>query len=89
METVDIEIIFDIEKNKFEVAGNAKDPKELVTDFLRTQIGTGADSTPPNKQNKYTILINLDPSQDIFSVSNDCGNKGLRDGILMAFLKSA
>lgn len=85
--TVDVKIIYNLKKDTFEVSGNAKDPKAIVSEFLRAQTGAGADHNPPNKLDEYTILINLDLAEDYFSVCHDCGNKGLREGILMRFLK--
>lgn len=87
MDTIDVKIIYDINSDTFDVSGNAKDPKSIVSNFLRTQVGRGVDKNPANNHTVYTILINLDPSEDIFSISHDCGNKGLREGILMRFLK--
>ena len=88
MTDIYVRIIYDIDKDEFDVSSNASDHKKIVSEFLRTQIGSGVDDHEPNKQKKYTILIDLDLSQDFFSVSNDCGNKGLRDGILQRFLDS-
>ena len=86
MNDIDLKLVFDINSNSYEVSGNAKDPKGLVSEFLRTQIGKGADNNKAEERDKYTILINLDLSEDVFSVCNDCGNKGLRDGILQQFI---
>lgn len=35
----------------------------------------------------YTICVKLNMSNDSFSVIDDCGNKGSRDGILLSFIK--
>lgn len=86
MSDIEVKIVYDVEADTFSVTGNAKDPKGVATDFLRTQVGAGAENSPPNEQKEYTILINLELEQDVFSVSNDCGNKGLRDGILQRFI---
>lgn len=87
MEKISTKITHDLTQDSFEVTGNAKYPKKLVFAFLRTQIGAGVDLNPPTVQDIYTITIKLDPSEDIFSVCHDCGNKGLRDGILARFLQ--
>ncbi len=87
MEKIDVNIIYDLKKDSFEVSGNAKDPGSVVSEFLRTQIGEGKDLNPPDKRDKYTILVNLDTTEDVFSVCHDCGNKGLREGILQRFLQ--
>lgn len=60
---------------------------EVVEAFLRCQIGAGQDKTPPDTRDVYSIRIDLDLRDDSFRVQHDCGNKGLRDGILMAVLK--
>jgi hypothetical protein len=62
--------------------------EEIVGEFLRGQMGRGKDETPPNEQEVYTIKLTVDLSFDIFKASSDCGNKGLRDGILMYFLRA-
>jgi hypothetical protein len=61
---------------------------DIVSEFLRGQIGQGADKSKVNKQDTYTIRITVDLSYDTFRCIHDCGNLGLRDGILMYFLKA-
>lgn len=57
---------------------------ELLTEFLRGQIGQGADERQATERDRYAIKIRLDLADDQFSSSSDCGNYGLRDGIIMA-----
>jgi hypothetical protein len=78
---------FDLEKNKYKIKSNVKDCKNFIFNFLRTQIGVGEDLSIANKINNYTITITLDLTTDIFSVEHNCGNLGLRDGILLNFLR--
>ncbi len=85
MTNIKIDINYDIKKDEFDVSTNAKDPKDLVTEYLRTQISSGTDRTESTKPDVYSIAIELDLSGDIFTVSHNCGNKGLRDGILMHY----
>ncbi len=56
---------------------------DLIGDYLYTQIGAGKDDSPPNRQEIYTINLGIDLSDDTFFINSDCGNKGLRDGILI------
>jgi len=82
-----IELTYNIKTNEFKINSNCKQPKDIILDFLRTQIGQGVDNNPPNNdQDIYNINIDLDLSEDRFTVDCNCGNKGLRDGILMAFI---
>ena len=78
-------IKYNVKENEFEVATNAKDPKKLVLEYIRSQIGQGTDNVESTKLDMYHIIINLDLSYDVFTVSHDCGNKGLRDGILIHY----
>jgi hypothetical protein len=39
MNDIQLKIVFDIRNGKFSVSGNAKNPKDIVSEFLRTQIG--------------------------------------------------
>ena len=80
---------YDIKADTFKVESNIKPEMqgEVLTDFIRTQIGAGKDESPVKEQDTYTIKLRLDLSDDTFCVEHDCGNKGLRDGILMRVLK--
>ena len=82
---IKLHIIYDIDNDTFEIKGNALYPKNTVKNFLRTQIGTGKDFSPPNNKSKYNIVIDLDLTDDTFYIQDDCGNKGVRDGILLRF----
>lgn len=62
--------------------------KEILTGFLRTQIGLGKDKSSPNKEYYYTITISLQLEGDVFTVKSDTGNKGLTTGIVMDVLKN-
>lgn len=61
--------------------------EEVLSGFLACQVGAGADATPPRKRAVYTIQIDLDLDDDVYYNKHDCGNKGLRDGLLMATLQ--
>lgn len=60
--------------------------EEVICDFLRTQIGTGSDSSPVAERDVYEISVACNLDGDTFSIQHDCGNMELRDGILMGYV---
>ena len=81
---------YNLKTDKFyDTEGDVKPEKreEFVSEFLRTQFGAGKDDRKPENRNKYTIKLELDLDGDIYNVSDNCGNKSLRDGILARYLK--
>lgn len=84
-----LDIQYNIKNDKFEVKSdiNKEGRKELIETFLRGQIGAGKDYSKPNKEDVYRIQLKWYPENDKIEVSTNTGNKGLRDGILMHFLK--
>lgn len=87
-----VEITYNEKSGKFKLGGDVKKEKitELVECFLSTQMGQGEDlSEPkePDKKGNYYIQLEWHPEDDSFTVSDTCGNKGLRDGILLHMLK--
>lgn len=82
-----IDIIYPLE-GKFELKGdvNREGQIEIIDGFLRNQIGKGEDKKQSNKQDIYHISLKWFPRDDTIQVSDDTGNKGLRDGILMDVL---
>ncbi len=84
-----LKLVFDINNGEFDVDTNIKSDKinDIVADFLRTQMGAGVDKSEANKLDKYKIILKVDLSDDSFRVTHNCGNLGLRDGILMEFLR--
>lgn len=85
-----LDIKFNITSDQFEVGGNVnrEGQKELVEAFLSEQIGAGKDDSKPNKQDTYHIQLKWYPENDRIVVSSDTGNKGLRDGLLLHYLKN-
>jgi hypothetical protein len=73
------------EPSTFGVSGNVKEElrRSVLEDFLRTQVGAGEDRRPAEDREEYNIRIEVDLSDDTFSVWHDCGNKGLMAGIVM------
>ena len=61
--------------------------QEVLSDFLVSQIGRGADHRQPNEREVYKIAIRLDLTTDTFTVRHDCGNNGLLTGIVMSVLQ--
>ena len=59
---------------------------EVLETFLHGQMGQGVDNRKPEKRSSYLIRMKVDLSDDTFFVQDSCGNKGLRDGILMCLL---
>jgi hypothetical protein len=81
-----IKIIFPIETpEKYTLESNVKEDKisEILTEWILSNVSEGRDDTPPNEKDIYTIIIYLDLSYDKFTLSQDCGNKGLATGIVM------
>lgn len=81
---------YDIKADTFQIGGNIKPERhgEVLGDFIHgCVVGAGVDESPPEERETYTIRIQLDISDDTFRVSHNCGNKGLRDGILMRVLR--
>jgi hypothetical protein len=81
-----IDITFPIsEREQFKIDTNVKDDKiaDVISEFLRSQIGAGRDENEPHVREVYRIRLELDLADDSFTTYSDTGNKGLRDGILM------
>lgn len=90
LEHLTMKIRYDIKRGKLvsiEGDANEKGRYELISEFLRTQMGAGADKSKPNVQDIYTICLQWYPANDSFRTRSDTGNKSLRDGILLAVLK--
>lgn len=82
---ITVQVDYNIKTDKFNITGNAKNPKDIIQHFLRSQYGTGVDNNTPNNYEVYSIKLDLDLAEDIFTVSHNCGNKGLREGILLQY----
>lgn len=83
-----LDFTYAVSTGKFVVAGNVKEEarSDLVAEFLRTQMGAGADKSKSNEQDTYHITLRWYPNRDRFVTYSDTGNKSLRDGILAHFL---
>ena len=60
---------------------------DILSDYIRGQIGLGEDHSKPNVQDVYHINISVDLSTDTFKCHSDTGNSGLTLGILMHIVK--
>ena len=56
--------------------------KEVIEEFLRTQIGLGEDKSEPSDLQIYTITLDLNLDGDIFTINSNTKNKSLTTGIL-------
>lgn len=85
-----LNIKFDINKDSFDVSGNVNEEgrAEIVSTFLRTQMGAEKDTSKVIKRDIYNIEMKWYPEDDRIEASYNTGNKGLREGILMHYLKS-
>lgn len=85
-----LDILYDLKKDKFETRGdvNEEGRRELVESFLRGQIGAGKDESKVNQREIYIIQLRWYPSDDRIEADSNTGNKSLRDGLLINYLRS-
>jgi len=88
MDELILQIDFDIKHNLYCFNTNIKKSriKEIISEYLRLQFGKGIDNSSPNQHDLYEIDISLNLRDDSFRCNHNCGNKGLREGILMNLL---
>jgi hypothetical protein len=84
-----LEIDFVVKGELVTIATNAKFDKveDLLEDYLMSIVGTGKDPTPMNELDAYKITLGLQLDDNTWGTSHDCGNKGLREGILMRVMR--
>ena len=61
--------------------------KEILSEYLRTQLGQGEDTSKAEEREDYTIKIGLNLSSDTFTTESNTGNRGLATGIVMRSLE--
>lgn len=85
-----LDMTYHIDNGRVEISGDVREEcrSNLIVEFLRGQIGAGADSRPAIEREQYHIRLKWHPHLDRFEVSDDTGNKGLRDGILYGVLRT-
>jgi hypothetical protein len=73
----------------FKIEGDVKKEKraDMINEFLRMQMGNGADKSEPIKRKEYNINLRWYPENDTFKVESNTGNKSLREGILLDILR--
>ena len=85
-----VQVDWNSQTNEFKISGdcNNEGSSEIIENWIRSQIGAGKDESKPDIRKVYTIQIWCNLSDDSFSIKSNCGNKSLRDGILIHALKS-
>ena len=80
-----IEMSFDMKRETVQIKTNAKHEvvEQLLYDYLHTQIGSGRDDSTPEDHDIYKITIGVELADDSWGSTHNCGNKGLREGIIM------
>ena len=83
-----LKLDYDIEHDLFCYHTNIKNSEisNIIETFLQNQRGKGKDNNEANDIDLYEIDIDLDLTDDTFRIYHNCGNKGLREGILIRFL---
>lgn len=78
-------ITYNIETDEYKIETNVKPERQrdIIQEYIRSQMGQGTDDGEPNEGFVFHIGLELELATDTFKVSDDTGNKGLRDGILM------
>jgi len=73
---------------KYKITGDVKKEKriDIISEFVRGQAGKRKDKRKANKKDIYHIKIEWNPDMDVFTCTDDTGNFGLRDGILLTIL---
>ena len=87
---LELRVNYDLTGNKFTYSGdlNGNGVRDVVESFLRSQIGAGSDERRLNERKDYSIELKWHPSDDKIDVSDNTGNRSLREGILLQFLES-
>lgn len=84
-----IDMEFDMKADKVQIKTNAKHERvaDLLEDYLHAQVGTCKDIMTPEDHDIYKIVIGVELGHDAWGSSHNCGNRGLRDGILLRVLQ--
>ena len=80
---------YSVSRNTFRAWTNLT--KEELTNLVVRWVASqtdGPDYSEPNKQEEYTIKLAFEGDEiDDYFFKTDCGNMGLRDGLLTKFVK--
>lgn len=60
---------------------------EVLTAYLQMQAGQDADTREPKIRDVYQVAVQIDLATDNIQAGSDCGNHGLKVGIVAEFLK--
>lgn len=90
IEYLTLDVLYDLKKDKFQTRGdvNQEGAREIVETFLRGQIGAGKDESKVNQREIYRIQLRWYPYDDRIEADSNTGNKSLRDGLLLSYLRS-
>ena len=79
-----IKLCYTINKDEYQLETDLKDEKvaDIISDFLRTQMGLGNGTGEPNNLPVYEIEIDLDLTDDSFRIKSNTGNDSLTTGIV-------
>jgi len=84
-----LELDYNIKEDKFTVTStNMKDPTKHVNEWIRGQMGNGRDESKRNDHEVYKFKLGIDLSDDTYTMEHNCGNNGLREGILSHFVST-
>lgn len=85
-----VNLHYDVNKRSFEVESNIIEEKrkDIVLDYLRLQMGAGKDDSKANVLDVYEIALIVNLAFDSFQCIHNCGNLGVRDGILLTYVNS-
>jgi hypothetical protein len=79
---------FNLAESKFYVYGlTIQGALDIVEVAVRSDMSKAPDKSEPIKRDIYSFIIKWDYSDDSVTISHDCGNEGLKTGILSAFLE--
>jgi len=84
-----VNIDYDLIGNEFWYNTNIKGEYllEFLEEYIRSKMGTGKDKSRVEKHDLYSIDIYLDLGGDIFSAKSNCGNRSLREGIVIGLVE--
>jgi len=84
-EFLSLEVKYNVRHSTFTIKSDVQKDRQaqLLLEYLRTKMGSGADNSAPNLKEEYTITLQWFAEDDSFRINSDTGNKGLREGILM------
>ncbi len=85
MNNLTLIIDYDLQKDKFNISGDVEDSKKFVSTFLKTQTNNWTENEETEIRDIYNIEIKMD--NDIFHVTDNCGNDVLRNGILGRYIE--